>query len=157
MPVHRMSLKGPWDYEWIEFHSRENSAIDFEQSGRVKMPMNWDTHFGDINGTIRFLRRFHQPTNLDPDEQVWIVFDGVGGRGFAWMNGHKLGPLKTSAQQQRFEITEYLQPNSEIITELTVPSSENHHMPRGLYAPVALEIVGENVIGNLATPSSSSR
>lgn len=139
MSVHRIRLKGPWQFEWIG-DAPAASGSDWQHSGRVKMPAEWSAIFGPAAGTVRFRRRFHRPTNLDDDERVWIVFDALGGTGTVLVNGAKLGELVTSATPQRFDMTAELQPSSELIVELTYSPAEPQSNAGGLFAPVAIEI-----------------
>lgn len=136
MTVHRINLKGPWEYEWVE----GVLAADVTNTGRVKMPADWQAFFGPVAGTVRFRRRFHRPTNLDADERVWIAFGGVGGTGTVDMNGTRLGAIESSLEPQRFDVTSLLQPNCELFVELRFIPDEQPSQPGGLYAPVAIEI-----------------
>ncbi|MGH7129010.1 MAG: NRDE family protein, partial [Planctomycetaceae bacterium] len=77
--IHRIHLRGPWDYEWLS--TSADSRIAVAPAGRMKMPASWRDRFGEAAGTVRFRRRFHRPTNLEPRERVFLVFDGIGGRG----------------------------------------------------------------------------
>lgn len=136
--MHRINLKGPWEYEWLT-----STAVEFPLAGRVKMPGDWRAAFGDAAGRVRFRRPFHRPTNLDDDERVWIAFDGVGGIGTVAINGHALGPLTTSDSPQRFDVTAHLEPNSALVVELEFDPSQNATQPGGLFASVGIEIESE--------------
>ncbi|MFQ5733312.1 MAG: hypothetical protein ACE5KM_15330 [Planctomycetaceae bacterium] len=130
MSVHRMHLKGPWDYEFL--------TADGE-TGTVTMPADWQELFGAVPGRAIFRRRFHEPTNLDDDERVWIVFDGVAGRGRVTVNGAMLGDVASSPGPQRFDMTAHLLPFSELLVELEYdPKTDGQ--PGGLHHPVAIEI-----------------
>jgi hypothetical protein len=142
MATHRMHLKGPWKFEWLTEHSESSVP----KTGRVKMPVDWVTAFGMTTGSVRFRRRFHKPTNLDPDETVWIVLDGVGGAGPVSVNGTILGVVHSAEEPQKFDMTPLLQQASELIIELEFhPSAENSNLG-GLFAPVAIEIVGPSTV-----------
>lgn len=131
MPVHRMHLKGPWEYELRAGGPRE--------SGVVTMPADWREVFTVDSGTALFRRRFHKPTNLDDDERVWIVFDALGGRGRVSVNGALVGNVATSTEPQRCDVTDRLLPFSELAVELEYDATADG-VPGGLYAPVAIEI-----------------
>jgi hypothetical protein len=134
MSLHRINLKGPWDYEWLD-----GPAAPPSSDGRVTMPADWESLFGPVAGRAVFRRRFHSPTNLEPDDRVWLVFDGVGGRGTVAVNGEMVGELTSSDRPQRFEMIARLEPFNEAVVELCIgPAAETN--PGGLYAPVAIEI-----------------
>lgn len=131
MSVHRIHLKGPWEYEWI------SSSADGPR-GRVTMPADWQSLFGEAAGRARFVRTFHRPSNLD-DETVWLTFDGVGGEGPVTVNGVDVGRLVCCSGPQRFDVTPHLQFFSELAVELQYDPQRDAE-PGGLFAPVALEI-----------------
>jgi beta-galactosidase/beta-glucuronidase len=129
MATHRIHLKGPWELE----------SPDPTSTGRVTMPADWQSLFGTAAGRAVFRRRFHSPTNLEPDDRVWLVFDGVGGQGTVRINGEDVGRLQSSDQPQRFDIFATLQPFNEATVELEFDPA-TAATPGGLFAPVALEI-----------------
>lgn len=152
--VHRIHLKGPWEYEYppraalqktvaggVQNNLAEKSTASPEPlpPGRVIMPADWHSLFGQSAGTALFRRRFHCPTHLDENERVEIVFDGVGGRGGVWLNGTELGRLVSADRPQRFDITPLLKPFNELAVQLHYDGAGDDR-PGGLYAPVALEI-----------------
>jgi len=134
MSIHRINLKGPWDYEWLD-----GPAVPASSDGRVTMPAEWNALFGPVAGRAVFRRRFHSPTNLEPDDRVWLVFDRVGGRGTVAVNGEVVGKLTSSDQSQRFDMAARLQPFNEAAVELEFDPATDAN-PGGLYAPVAIEI-----------------
>ena len=73
---------------------------------------------GDFRGVVRFVRPFHRPTNLDPDERVFLVFSAVGGRGEVRLDGHPLGRLDTRDAPQDADITDHLRPNMQVTIDL---------------------------------------
>lgn len=132
MPIHRIHLKGPWEYRWLSPADAVPNDV-----GRATMPVDWQSLFGETHGRARFTRTFHRPSNLDDDETVWLVFDGVGGNGTASVNDVEVGRLTSSTEAQRFDVTAQLEFFSRLAVEL-----EHHSTGEagGLYAPVALEI-----------------
>ena len=143
MPVHRIHLKGPWEYEFVAVPrsdggvSRDASAA-VSKSGRVTMPADWRSLFGSLAGRATFRRRFHKPTNLDPEERVWIAFDGLNGHANVQLNGQDLGTL-SGTSSGRLDVTGALQPFNELTVELDYDDRRDGS-PGGLYAPVAIEI-----------------
>ena len=74
MNVHRIRLRGPWNYEWLGDSKQE------PQNGRVSLPKEWRDLLGDVEGCVRFQRTFHCPTNLSEASRVDLVFEGIGGK-----------------------------------------------------------------------------
>jgi hypothetical protein len=141
--THRIRLKGPWDYEWVA--SDDAATIEPGSAvGRVKMPADWQSTFGNRSGTVRFHRRFHRPTNLEPYERVSIAFDGIGGAGEVWLNGRKLGAFGVEDKVLCFEVTPCLEMRNELIVEVCFDPSASGRQPGGLWGPVAIEIRGES-------------
>jgi beta-galactosidase/beta-glucuronidase len=146
-PIHRMHLKGPWGYEWLEgphaLHdppkspSSEDSPLLAES--RVRMPSSWQSAFGDTYGCIRFSRRFQRPTNLDDNERVHVAFDGIGGRAEVSLNGQVIGRLSNTPETTSFDITAMLKVSNELSVELLF-ASDDSPSPGGLHKPVAIEI-----------------
>ncbi len=131
MPTHRIHLKGPWDVRRLD---RDEPSL------RVFMPASWESIFGEDAGRAEFRRKFNQPTNLEAHERVWIVFDGIGGRGLVRINGDDLGPIDSAALTAEFEITQQLSLHNELTIELAVESAKAAEPQSGLWGPVALEI-----------------
>ncbi len=141
MPHHRMHLKGPWQYEWVTSLSVSNvvKCLDVGE-GKVIMPASWQSIFGSTSGTVRFFRRFGQPTNLESEERVFIVFDGVGGSARVAVNDHILGTMSDSDRPIGFEVTNLLQASNQLVVELDFDVDRADGAPGGLWAPVAIEI-----------------
>jgi beta-galactosidase/beta-glucuronidase len=131
MPTHRMHLKGPWNTRWL---NRD------EPARQVVMPSDWQSLFGDEAGTVEFRRKFNQPTNLEPHEHVWVVFDGILGAAQARLNGQRLGRIADNVTTAEFEITPHLRLHNELVVELTFDPQSAGGVPGGLWGPVALEI-----------------
>ncbi len=132
MPVHRMFLKGPWEVRRLD---RE------EPSRRVVLPASWQTIFeGSRCGRAEFRRKFHQPTNLESHEQVWIVFQGVRGAAGVDLNGQRLGGIDINDETAEFEITPHLTLHNELVVQFMFEANDAPDLPGGLWGPVALEI-----------------
>jgi hypothetical protein len=151
MQRHRIHLKGPWECEWLEPIDRSNDHLrspDRHRPGtaatpvslRVKMPVDWRKVFGCVAGRIRFRRRFGRPTNLGPDERLFVVFDGIGGMGNVWLGRRKLGQVDSHQTTARFELTGLLETRNELVVELRFDPEQSPGQPGGLWGPVAIEI-----------------
>ena len=146
--VHRIHLKGPWDYEWLDgpypaehadkAPSEEDDSVLLPNS-RVRLPSSVQQAFGAVTGTLQLSRRFHKPTNLDEDERVRLVFDGIRGTVVACINGQELGRLENPPDPVSFDITGQLQLSNLLRVELRIGESDLAS-PTGLTGPVALEI-----------------
>jgi beta-galactosidase/beta-glucuronidase len=146
-PHHRMHLKGPWFYEWLDGPHGDNSNEDGDATldspllsdSRVRMPSSMNDSFGKVSGRVVFRRRFQRPTNLEDNERVHIAFDGIGGRADVAVNGHPLGSLENNAETVSFDMTDLLEPSNELTVDLTISWSDDQK-PGGLYESVAIEI-----------------
>jgi beta-galactosidase/beta-glucuronidase len=130
-----MHLKGPWEYEPVA-----TDAASAPAAGTAKLPAAWQAIVGDFRGTLRFRRRFHRPTNLEPHERVCVVFDGLGGTARVAVNGQLLGTIDGGRTTGQFEITPLLRPNNELVVEIDYGADHARRAPGGLWGPVALEI-----------------
>ncbi|HUG94317.1 MAG TPA: hypothetical protein VML55_26035 [Planctomycetaceae bacterium] len=138
MNVHRIHLKGPWEIEWLG----PEQPADERAAGprRVHMPAPWEALFGDAAGTARFRRRFNRPTNLDPQERVFIVFDGIGGQANVSLNARCVGTVAEAAPAAEFDVTAVLESRNVLIVDVAFNPAERPQQPGGLWAAVALEI-----------------
>lgn len=139
--AHRIHLKGPWEYRWIA----GTEPASPEHSGRVKMPCDWQSIFDQRAGTVRFARRFHKPTGLEPGDTVWLLFDGIGGEISLWLNGEPLAmntPPVSAIHSPALatEITNRLGPSNEIALEVTFDPLLSKERG-GLWGPVSVVIV----------------
>lgn len=145
---YRMQLLGPWRYEWLE-PGPPAAGVDGDfppapGEPRLRMPVDWCGAFGTRAGTVRFCRRFQQPTNLEPHERVWLAFDGVGGAAVFCLNGEELGRLSSPGGPAAFDITARIRRSNELSVEIAFdPAAALPDQPGGLWAPVAIEIRSE--------------
>jgi hypothetical protein len=115
MSVHRIRLRGPWDYAVLA----GEGAGPLPPSGRAKMPADWQSLFGaDFRGRGQFRRGFHQPTGVEGSQRVWLSIDA--GPAFSIdavaLNGTPLEVANASAL--RIDITDLLRPHNELVLEL---------------------------------------
>jgi beta-galactosidase/beta-glucuronidase len=148
--LHRMNLKGPWDYEWLDGpHALgESSTADKAEAendfllahSRVRMPSSIEDAWGAVTGQIRFRRRFQKPTNLESHERVHIAFDGLGGSAAVLLNDEPLVELQEVDSPETFDVTDRLGQSNVLSVELTWQPGESSKKSGGLWGPVALEI-----------------
>ena len=84
--------------------------------------------------------KFNQPTNLEDHEQVWVVFDGIGGEGSVRLNGQDLGAIAMTRSTAEFDITRQLALHNELVVELAFRVNGDSDALGGLWGLVALEI-----------------
>ena len=113
---HVIRLAGPWEYEVLR---ADAGAPPSSTSGRMQLPTAWQALLGgDFRGLIRLRRRFNRPTNLDPQETVWVVIEGSHLRCVAGLNGQSLGDLHDDAALGEFEVTSELPMHNELTIDL---------------------------------------
>ena len=148
--LHRMNLKGPWDYEWLDgphsigeadSNSHATSKNEFLLAhSRVRMPSSIQDAWGEVTGRVRFQRRFQKPTNLEEHERVHIAFDGFGGQAAVSLNDEPLIELADLAEPRTIDVTDRIGQSNVISVELTWNAAECSSEKGGLWKPVAIEI-----------------
>lgn len=133
MSIHRIKLRGPWDYTWLT-DVDGNPSPNATEHGRVTIPVDWRVAFGDRAGRVRFLRRFHQPTGVEVGDHVWLSFLGLSGQ-----TRILLDDLPLTGPSPRFEITDQLRPTNRLVVELECDPRTTTE-PLGLHGLVVLEI-----------------
>lgn len=140
MPVHRIRLLGPWEFSWEGMTNLIGPAIT---GGTTAMPRDWQSLFGPVPGTALMRRRFHCPTNLEPQDRVWLVCSGVRGEGTILLNDSVLVEFAANGGVVECDLTDSLKPFNLVSIRLTVTSIGNGDLPAGLFEPIALEIRNE--------------
>lgn len=138
MPPHRIHLKGPWDFVWLQ--GVLAGSGEFTSSGTVTMPREWSEIFGLSSGVAQFRRKFHRPTNLEPHERVMLVMTEVRGSGTIRLNQHQLGDFAGTGDAVEFEITTLMNPFNEVVIEIQFDPCSQAGVAGGLYGAIALEI-----------------
>ncbi|MEX1095199.1 MAG: hypothetical protein WED34_04070 [Planctomycetales bacterium] len=82
------------------------------------MPASWEDLFGARPGRARFRRLFHRPTNVGPDERLYLVVERVAGAATVKLDGLHLGSIAVAGGDGEFEVTDLVRPNSELSIEL---------------------------------------
>ncbi len=106
------------------------------------MPCDWRLLFGPHAGTAVFRRRFHCPTNLEQQDQVWLVCSGVRGLGTILINDTPLREFSADGEVVECELTTALKPFNIVSVRLTVDFAITNTAPAGLFEQVTLEIRG---------------
>ncbi|WP_442485225.1 glycosyl hydrolase 2 galactose-binding domain-containing protein [Aeoliella sp. SH292] len=132
--MHFIRLRGPWRLEVLE----QLAGAPTVREGKQQMPADWSGLLGDdFRGTVRYRRVFHEPTGLEPGQQVWLSIEGLATSATISLNGTPLPP-HAGHEEWRHEIRELLLPNSELIIDVTHPATAEG--PGGLTGLVQLEI-----------------
>ena len=145
---HVIRLRGPWEIEplarFVEAGAGEHGEVtgDLPAGGKTLVPGDWAELLGaDFLGRARYTRRFNCPTNLDPHERVWLVFDGVNEEAQVTLNGQPLGQFTAGQCPHPFEITRLLVPHNVLVVEVCRRTASDHC--GGLVGEVRLEIGGD--------------
>ncbi len=116
MYPHPIRLRGPWQCEVLA-----DPAGQARQSAPVRqvaMPARWDAlGLGEIQGRVRFLRRFGYPGQIDDDERVWLTLAGLAGPCAVWVNGTLLAETDTAPDWLEWDVTALLRPRNELRLE----------------------------------------
>lgn len=100
------------------------------------IPGDWSAALGsDYRGGARFVRRFGLPTNLDPNERVFLVIGAVYESATICLNGTELGRQSRADDECRYEVTSLLQRRNEFVAVVEAADSAG-----GLMGEVKLEI-----------------
>ena len=119
----------------------------------MQHPEDWPHVVGKRIGTLKLTRRFHAPTNLDADEEVFVVLSGVFGAGDVTLNGQPLGAFDLTETTWEFRLPHDLPRFNELAVVLTWPERTSESHPTGLYDVVLLEI---RRTGNAQKPGKST-
>ncbi|MBI1310256.1 hypothetical protein GC176_03030 [bacterium] len=145
--VHRMNLKGPWFYEWLDgpepaaaFLTRCADRNSPQMStSRVRMPTSWLDAFGAVAGTVLLRRRFGRPSNLEAHERVYVTLDCVIGDAEIAVNGELVAAMTKSTEPHSFDVTDRLDASNELSIKLTFDGRAARN-DSSLLASVAIEI-----------------
>lgn len=154
---HSIRLRGPWQ---CHAEARTRLLADgtcLEMGGelpppaRLTPPEDWSAAVGNgFVGRVRFARPFHLPTRLEPQEQVWLVVEGVDAWGVVVLNGQTLGRVEGYALARQFNVTGLLAARNDLIIVAESPEMDaatamrrrpgRHLLPGGLIGDIRLEI-----------------
>jgi hypothetical protein len=149
-PVHSIRLRGPWELRPFVAASSSSAMLPggdplgfAGDAITQQLPAGWDAVLPGFRGTVRYMRRFGKPTNLETHERVWLVVGDVAGVAAAIeLNGEKVSDTF-------FDITDLLRERNLLQIDVTQTDPEQ---PAGLMGEVRLEIrVGPAVPGTEQT------
>lgn len=148
---HVIRLRGPWLLEPLhrDVHSsdgqHQRQTADLPPSCKVQVPGDWREPLGaDFLGCARYTRHFNCPTNLGPDQRVWLALDGVDYQAAVALNGHPLGLVEGYEAAARIDITGILESHNVLAVEVSLPPAVFHDPKlRGGRAGLAGGLTGE--------------
>jgi hypothetical protein len=134
--IHTIRLRGPWKLMPL-FNMRDSQMLPggkplgfVGETITQQLPAAWDAVLPSFRGTVRYMRRFGQPTNLAPNERVWLAVDKVAGSAAITVNGEKVSDAF-------FDVTDLLHERN--LLEIDVTQTDPA-LPAGLVGDVRLEI-----------------
>jgi hypothetical protein len=104
------------------------------------LPAAWRDLFGERAGSARFTRRFNRPTNLDPNERVWIVLTDVPEDVRLQVNGRPLAAESRFHGEVAFDATSSLQDHNLLEIEIRHDPTAAPGESGGLHHAVIIEI-----------------
>jgi hypothetical protein len=163
-PIHPIRLHGPWraTVTRVDFaqkstaeigadDSHDTSKISVGQSTKLQIPCDWGDWLGhDFCGVVSFVRAFGLPTNLDDQQEIWLVIEAVDFRGEIWLNEKRLDNLQLNQPPLRCPVRHCLQARNCLRIEIEMPAEVHGDSTRraqrkllagGLIGSVRLEIV----------------
>lgn len=158
MPTaHIIRLRAPWTLQAmvrlvpVNLAEFEEQTTDLPPAAKVEVPGDWTELLGaDFYGRVRYTRAFNCPTNLDAEERVWLVCDGVDAAAEFSLNGTPIFTLAGPNQPGSCDVTARLCPHNLLSVEVSLlPPGHARHVPRaegragrggGITGEVRLEI-----------------
>lgn len=131
--AHQIQLSSPWEFEWLTPPPDGQSA-----AGRLTLPLDWQARWGSAPGTVACRRWFHRPTNLDADEEVWLVAEGLHGCRQVLLNGELLVEPAVGEASLELDLTARLRLRNQLSMEMAFAAEQPG--PTGIAGPVWLEI-----------------
>jgi len=145
--IHTIRLHGPWIAKvlFVDPCSDPQNLPDLDQDHRCKIPSDWSDWLGpSFRGRVAYRRSFNRPTQLDPDQKVWLVVEEVDFRAEIFLNDQRLGQTTLGEDPFRAEIHNQLAVANLIRIEIEKPNrascDSRAELAGGLIGSVRLEI-----------------
>jgi len=115
VPIHIIRLRGPWECAPAE---------------------------GEAENRVRYTRRFGLPTNLTPNDRVWVVVESTACDGAASLNDKPLGEIVSDLKFIEFDVTDHLLPRNILRLDIGLPQNElcTEQPTAAIFGEVRLEI-----------------
>jgi len=137
---HSIRLHGPWQATVLECY--QSTAVE-SNATKLAFPCHWDDWLGaEFRGRVQLVRKFNLPTNLEPDQAVWLIVDSVQQNGSFKLNGHTIGSWNSGDPPFRSNVRHRLLPANElvVIAELPLAPDSETTGTGGFIGSVRLEI-----------------
>ncbi len=139
---HTIRLHGPWTARVL---SCQNGGDPAASESRHHIPSDWDDWLGvSFRGRVEYRRRFGLPTQLEPDQDIWLVFEAVDFEASFALNEIELGTMRLGDDPFRVEISSQLQQSNHLKVVIDLPlevdRGERNSVAGGLIGSVRLEI-----------------
>jgi len=135
--IHTIRLRGPWELTPLGSAAANcemlpgGDPLGFAgETITQQLPAAWDDVLPGFRGTVRYMRRFGRPTNLEAHERVWLVVADVAGSPTIRLNGEHVSDISV-------DVTDRLLERNLLQIEVT---QKDHTQPAGLLGEVRLEI-----------------
>ena len=125
MAVHRIRLRGPW--EW-RHRGRWN---------RVRLPAGWSELLA-ADKTPCLRRQFHRPTGLTADDKVLVVAGNLAGPASVALDATMIADVPHGSHNLQVDVTQQLLPSCILMIEFGVGDQAERRS--GLWESVSLEI-----------------
>ncbi len=122
------------------------NGCDFASpESRQAIPSDWGNWLGAaFRGRVEYRRRFGLPTQLEPDQEVWLVLEAIDFEASCSLNEIELGTMRLGDDPFRVEIGKQLQLSNHLKIVIDLPwevdRGERNSMAGGLIGSVRLEI-----------------
>jgi len=127
--VHRIRLRGPWQYQPLSRIQQSADGTFAEQTdslppgGTITPPLDLgQTPLGrTYRGRVRYRRRFGRPAPIGPLELIYLVVPPLSSPAEIHLNGNLLGQVDPHAAAGRFNITTQLEVRNELWIDIVSP------------------------------------
>lgn len=113
--MHTIRLRGPWQLEPVYRYVPRGDgryavqSDDLPPTARMTMPADWSDAFGpEFCGRVRYVRVFHAPPGLVPEERVWLVVEPQRSLARVVMAEETLGTVRVDGPAGRWDVTHRL-------------------------------------------------
>src|SRR2546428_9613355 len=97
----------------------------------MTIPATWTrTVLDGFRGRVRWRRNFHSPRTLEPQEQLWLVFEGVDYFADVSLNGTRLGRHEGYFDPFAYSVTGLVRNRNELVVEVDCPAEADPHHRR---------------------------
>jgi hypothetical protein len=137
---HNIRLRAPWQLQALVRYVplgaselREQTA-DLPPPAKAEVPGDWTELLGaDFLGRVRYTRAFNCPTNLDANDRVWLVCEGVDGTAGFNLNGESIFTVDGCDRLASLDVTTQLRPHNLLTVDVGMfPSGHAEHVPRAM-------------------------